>query len=1097
MTIDVLLLIALTEESEALSSSGFYSLSSPRVYQNFEYQSFDFLDASDVRRRGLFVSAGEVGSRIRDAATLFATKFKPKIVLNVGISGRLKDAKVGDVVVPSQLNIFDYRSAAQDEGDVGYSIQVGMKPALVSKDAQLLVNSITFRERNKLPTLEEYAAAHGVDLSEDEISQITKWRSSAILSTSPSIVVGPFAVSNMLIKSENFKRDVLQRSDRNYIAADMESAFIADGLKAIRDEPPFFAIRAISDPANSDKGKFDAVGEGIFRRWAMSNAVQTLKSLLEDRYTYGEVGSDLASAIKLENLDDDYLPNYPGQYIEDASDFDALDKRFANLRRRKKKDGDLQKGKELLVPFSEFVEVIRKSPKGGKFLLEGRSGSGKSAALKILELVLKSEFGDRCGVKFFNAQKLLLRAKRSSVRDEVKRIIDNLDFSDKALRYYFLVDELHGDQKEWEIFDHLEDFLSSKEICLVLSFGVEHFELSNILKDEPISPAIYRMEFAEIFEFKQVYRLDRVTFLELVEGLIKTGLPNSGASAENIVNEMGNLNFPYVNHFSISLFIDNYKRHAFNNVKNSTNFILRAMRMLCDEISKEKSDDYFEQICVEALRTNCKELAIAGYPKERESYLEEYRRKYATLPKMVQTALVANAIVYILSLYNKNGSDVFHNFNIIEEIFFSLVFSNDVNICVKDILENENIEDSVLNTAKKIIGDINYTGLAYSIYLAGRARSTKGRRKADEILEIAAMMLEDDKAESSALRIARRSLYISSALKGDRGATDKYIELLLSNPHEDSLNRGFHLEYYGDQLASMGITVALELEDKGGRWSSCRKILGDKINDALAKGNLNEYDRICIITYFSLVRYRLELGELNSQQRLAEREFAERLLASSLSVGQSINAYLNMLKIGLTNNQYSYLDAIVGLYVIKMLPRVGWVQREFGHNDNAVETVASHVFGAMLLADLLADKAKPDISVAERGELSRIILYHDLAEAYIGDYGPKDGETKAKENEAVLRIRAHAQFRNLKRLSDTYDIWDRFERGSDELSILAKDFDRLDAVLQASIYTGKFRDTEQRHEFLGYYIQLIQNATLREIAEEIFRRSELIAESVH
>lgn len=691
----------------------------------------------------------------------------------------------------------------------------------------------------------------------------------------------------------------------------------------------------------------------------------------------------------------------------------------------------------------------------------------------------------------------MLRASRSSVRDEVKRIVDELDVSENTQKIYLLIDELHGNSSEWEIFDTIDDFLDLKKICLVLSFGIEHFELSNIIKDEEISPAIYRMEFDDIFEFKQVYKLDRVTLFDLVDGLVQTGLPNSNLSSEHIVNEMGRLNFPYVNHFSISLFVDNYKRHAFIDVRNSTIFILKAMRMLCDELSKAKDKDYFEQICVEALRSNCKELAVAGYPHKRDLFLNDYRRNYLNLPKMVQTALVANSIVHILSEYNKIGSVVFEKLLIDENVFYGLVFSNDVNICVKDILENENIEDVVLSAAGKIIGDFNYSGLSYSIYLAGRARSSKGRRKADEILELAALMLQENQNENSALRIARRSLYISASLKGDRGATDKYIELLLSNPHEDSLNRGFHLEYYGDQVASMGITVALELEDKGGRWSSCRKILGDKINDALIRGKLNEYDRICIITYFSLVRYRLELGELDHRQRQTECDFVERLLRSTLPIGQSVHAYLNMLKMGLSNSLYSYIDAIIGLYKIKLIPRVGWVDREFGKNTEAVETVASHVFGAMLLSDLLVDKVKPDITSSERSVLLRIILYHDLAESYIGDYGPKDGETKAKENEAVLRIRAHAQFRNLERLSDTYTLWDRFERGSDELSVLAKDFDRLDAVLQACVYTDKFRDDEQRHEFIGYYVPLIKDAFLRAIAEEIFRRSDLIAESIH
>ncbi|MGL3104668.1 phosphorylase family protein [Bradyrhizobium sp. BR 1432] len=173
--VDVLILIALTEEAETFHDLLFHKLKEEPRLGIFPYHSFEYEDANGTSRRGALVSVGEIGLRIRDAALRFSEKFSPKLVLNVGISGRIKDARVGDVVVPTHINVIDYRAAAQDDEKNGYEILPGGKPAPVSISAGYVVNSVPFKKKNKLPSIDNFAKRTGYTLTPNERRKLKDW----------------------------------------------------------------------------------------------------------------------------------------------------------------------------------------------------------------------------------------------------------------------------------------------------------------------------------------------------------------------------------------------------------------------------------------------------------------------------------------------------------------------------------------------------------------------------------------------------------------------------------------------------------------------------------------------------------------------------------------------------------------------------------------------------------------------------------------------------------------------------------------------------------------------------------------------------------
>ncbi len=1011
---------------------------------------------------------------------LFSQKFKPRIVLNVGISGRIKDAKVGDVVVPSQLNIVDVRSTVQDSKNGGYEMLPGGRMSSVSPSAAMVLRLSSFKGDNKMLSLEEFSSLEHFVPSQDQADKIVRWQQAGSLASRPSVIAGSLASGSMVVKSDNFKKDVLQQIDRNYIAFDMESGGVADSLRALADPPEFFAVRAISDPADHRKAEFDAIGGGLFRRWAVKNATITLKSLLQSPVLYGE--RNLATDLFNERVEGDYLENYPGQMLQPGS-VEEFDARFCNLCLHDDHDPFTK------VSFSQFITSLTERPPGSRILVQGHGGAGKSAMLRKAWNTLHDS--SRCQAVFLNARNTLIDASTSGSRGALMRRIsrDAPGFREERKPLFVFVDELYGLTDEQVLMEELEQLLEEFSPTYVFGFGVDHYDRAALAGSESQDPYIYNLEFADTYDLKTVALEDERTALSIIEGIISTGYPISTRRPVTILAALRKLGFLYINHFVVSLYLNNIEKMNYNKVSSSTQFVLKAMETLYGDIYGHKDQrEGFRNICVEALRAHCRELTRRPTSKSRQNILEKYEVTFAHFPKVVQTSLIAQAVVHLLSKYSVDNS-TFEDVEIPKESFLSLVFANDVNSSIKDLMSVPDVEQKVLATAARIFNKLDPMGLSYALYLFGRAKTVQGRREAKKIFAEARDFENVGAFEDNRyMKLARRSLHISAAMMDDHETTSAYIRLVLSDPVEDMLNRSFHLEYYGDHKGT-AITVELELDDLGGSWRHTRSILRRRIDSTLSDGITKDYDRISILTYFTLVRYRLEQGKLDT--RIAERDYLDQVLSANLELGIELSSFLTGLRHQLDFDRFTTVDALVELLRLKSIPRGGWVKRGMG--TSGVEAVGAHVMGAMLLADLLMGYALPSSSIEDHVRVQQLLLYHDIGENYIGDYDPTDGAAKAKELPALHRIGALSLFHGLGAAAKAPGLFISFEGGTDHLALLARDFDKLDAVFQAFIYASQFPSIENRREFFRDHLNQIQSLRLKEIAQEVTRRADALA----
>ena len=132
---------------------------------------------------------------------------------------------------------------------------------------------------------------------------------------------------------------------------------------------------------------------------------------------------------------------------------------------------------------------------------------------------------------------------------------------------------------------------------------------------------------------------------------------------------------------------------------------------------------------------------------------------------------------------------------------------------------------------------------------------------------------------------------------------------------------------------------------------------------------------------------------------------------------------------------------------IKDLKRTGWQIRKVSD----AETVADHSYGVSLLTYLLC----PDD--LDKQKCLEFAIIHDLAEALVGDFTPKQISKEEKHKLEIEAIKKIATDLNYPKLAEQFI---EYENQDSEEARFVKKADRLDSVLQAKYYNDRDRTTE-------------------------------------
>ena len=162
---------------------------------------------------------------------------------------------------------------------------------------------------------------------------------------------------------------------------------------------------------------------------------------------------------------------------------------------------------------------------------------------------------------------------------------------------------------------------------------------------------------------------------------------------------------------------------------------------------------------------------------------------------------------------------------------------------------------------------------------------------------------------------------------------------------------------------------------------------------------------------------------------------------------------------------------------LKQLYRQGWLQR--GIPPSRCESVAEHTFGVALLALFIAETYAPTLDTSK---VLRLALLHDFGEIYVGDLTPADGVNRAekqqRERQAVTQV-----LHKLPRGATYVALWEEYERGESPEARFVRQMDRLEMVLQASVY--EHQGLADLSEFFASVQPVLTDPAVREILQEL------------
>jgi putative hydrolase of HD superfamily len=156
-----------------------------------------------------------------------------------------------------------------------------------------------------------------------------------------------------------------------------------------------------------------------------------------------------------------------------------------------------------------------------------------------------------------------------------------------------------------------------------------------------------------------------------------------------------------------------------------------------------------------------------------------------------------------------------------------------------------------------------------------------------------------------------------------------------------------------------------------------------------------------------------------------------------------------------------------------------------------VESTAEHTWRVAMMAMLLA----PALGV-EPGRLVKIVLVHDLAEAFTGDLpapAPRaPGVKEAREREALATLTLTLPSAQR---AEIFTLWEEYETGSTPEGRIAKGLDKLETILQHAqgvnppdfdlgFNLGYGRKDTDAHPLLAAFRARLDSATRARLGEE-------------
>ena len=315
---------------------------------------------------------------------------------------------------------------------------------------------------------------------------------------------------------------------------------------------------------------------------------------------------------------------------------------------------------------------------------------------------------------------------------------------------------------------------------------------------------------------------------------------------------------------------------------------------------------------------------------------------------------------------------------------------------------------------------------------------------------------------------------------------DEYLCIVITNDVANALNRGFAVEYFGNDYEMCAFNEYY-LDTDLTRGEPAIKMLNKRIEASLYQ-KTDKFVENNLVTLLTLLQARIQTKNDNfgydiklyvkkALEYLKEYKFKPQNIASG-----KILFYLESIKDDLeTYLIHGAFDIGPLLYnrckFMKSVKREQWVRR----NIEDAESVSEHVFSSWLLAMLfLPEESK--FEGYNKKEILDMLLIHDMAQTVQGESEEATHVTKKldfkSENNIMRKFFLKGTYPDIANLTYFYNVWTGYYNGININAKIAQDINLIQAI-----YT-----------FCEYYSENKQNFTEADYQEWMNAKAKIVTE---
>lgn len=443
--------------------------------------------------------------------------------------------------------------------------------------------------------------------------------------------------------------------------------------------------------------------------------------------------------------------------------------------------------------------------------------------------------------------------------------------------------------------------------------------------------------------------------------------------------------------------------------------------------------------------------------------------------------------------------------------FFNMVLPKSITrFVIKMLNQISDYEYKVYNIARNYYNDMSLFGKSELTFWLGRLKNPMIKSDALKLLEeYREVQLEECKKRKSIVEHRKdvfllRGISVSLIYGGNKKVLQEYLNSLITDKVANSVNRGFHLEYYGDKHYIPNRSI-LDFEDDLSKGELTCATICLSLDAKMQAPNFKAVAILELLTLCSLLQARIEAEDLHTTVDInfyieKSKEYLNWILSNrALNEYSLVKEYFIWIKgefeeVSLLSGDKTFAPSkIYDEYSnANKIVRTGWVNRHIPEAENIVE----HMYNCWLLGLLYLPNMTEDLNY-DKQKILKMLLIHDLGETKTGDIARPEKRKNLEYYEMQEDSIMHALFfngtyPNFESLAEYQNYWIEWR---DQRSInykIAKDIDDIQAVYKFCEYALQYPENFGIDDMRDWFNSLYELNTEigKNISEILIKKNE-------